>query len=160
MASYVFANAKNQLAIGQLNFVNGGPYRLALMTDAIQNVGDFSPKQTWSQIKEYEISLATPAPVGYTPRLLSVSVVSEDKNADGSVDAVVCAVNQSYNVSTITASYIVIVKGTTFDNVMANSDILICALDIRGNNGLPVSSNNGVFTIRLDQASGGFLIIK
>lgn len=160
MASYVFENAKKLLSMGQLNFVSGGPYRLALMTADIQTVSTFSKLDKWSEISQFEISQVSPTPVGYTPKMLSgVGVSTVDTNSDGSDDSVVYANNVSYNVSTITASYIVIVKAKTSGDVMTDNDELICALDIRSG-GLPVTSNAGVFKIRLDISSGGFLIIK
>lgn len=162
MSSYVFDNAKYMLSTGQLNFVSGGPYRVALMTDDIQDVNTYSKKTKWSDVKDYEINSPTvsPQPEGYTSKeLISLGIEKIDKNSDNSIDSVVYADDVNYNVSTISASYVVIVKAKTPGDVMTDDDELIVALDIRNNNN-PIQSNAGVFKIVLNKSSGGFLIIQ
>ena len=158
MASYVFDNAKLLLGTGQLKFDGGGPYRLALMVDALKDEAQYSGAKLWGEIKQFEISNPqyTPAPVNYESKeIMSVGITPSGDNY------IVHGGDVKYPVATISASYIVIVKGSnSFGNTMYDQDLLIEAIDIRGANGLPAMSNNGVFSIKLGLSSCGFLIIK
>ena len=156
MASYVFDSAKRLLGSGKLNFNGGGPYRLALMTDAMENETALSPLSTWDKIKQYEIP--SDAITKYTSKeLVGVNITEATNTVDYSI--VYCN-DVEYIVSTISASYIVIVKGANASgDAMTGDDQLIEAIDIRVG-GIPVMSNNGVFSIKLGQSSNGFLMIK
>ena len=160
MASYVFDSAKKLLGSGKLNFNGGGPYRLALMTDAMANEAVLSLQKIWSDIKQYEINYTgnTPVPLGYSSKELAGVNITEATNT---VDySIVYANDVEYLVSTISASYIVIVKGANASgDSMMDDDQLIEAIDIRVG-GIPVMSNNGVFSIKLRLGSNGFLMIK
>ena len=157
MASYVFDNAKLLLDTGQLKFNGGGPYRLALMTSALEAEATYSGAKKWSEIKHLEINAPnnTPAPLHYSSK--EIDGVSIDPSGD---NYIVYGKDVKYPVATISASYIVIVKGSnSYGDAMTDDDLLIEAIDIRIG-GSPAISNNGVFNIKLGLSSGGFLIIK
>jgi len=165
MSSYVFDQVKEMVAWGALSFKsnNGFTYKLALLDDTIVNNPEtYSSYTTWSQIKKFEIKGD-----GYSQQTLkSVGTVKVNDSGgscnDGLPDYIVFANNIGFNVSTITASCIVIVLSTPTGGIN-DTDSLLMAIDIRkliGDSYVPVMSNNGVFNIQLDQASGGFLKFK
>lgn len=155
MASFVFTNAKLLLSTGDLSFDGSESiYKLALMGSDFFEISDVASKTEWGDIKSTEIP--TNDVTKYTSKTLN-GVQSTPKN-DGS--CIISADNISYPISTISASYIVIVKSSVgSDDIIYDTDLLVTAIDIRiaGN---PVTSNNGVFNINLSFSSGGFLIIK
>jgi len=154
MASFVFSNAKLQLSYGNLSFEPGeGVYKLALMSSDIRSISGVVDFITWGQIKTHEVD--DNDTTKYTPKMLS-GVTSERKNNG---ECIISADNVSYPISTISASYIVIVKSSTNNGIINDDDILVLAIDVR-NGGNPITSNNGVFNINLNSASGGFLKIK
>jgi len=157
MASFVFTNAKLLLSTGDLSFddVNDSVvYKLALMSSDFGDISNITSKTVWDDVKSTEIP--TNDVTKYTSRKLSG--IKSEPNGDGSY--IISATNISYLISTISASYIVIVKSSVgSDDIIYDTDLLVAAIDIRiaGN---PVTSNNGVFNINLSFSSGGFLIIK
>jgi len=166
MSSYVFDQVKEMMSWGELSFNSGSglTYKLALLDDTIvKNKETYSSYTTWSQIKSFEIKGFD----GYSPKILSnVGTVKVNDSGggcnDGLPDYIAFANNITFNVSTITASCMVIVKSTPFEGINDN-DKLLLAIDIRkliGDVYYPIMSNNGVFSIQLDQSSGGFLKFK
>ena len=145
-------------------------YKLALLNDTIIiNPQQFSSYTTWSQIQALvpAVEVST-AGTGYSQQTLSGVNIIQVNDSGGSCDDqlkdyIAFANNITFNVSTITASCMVIVQSTTPSPGITPNDKLLLAIDIRKYlNGTyyPVMSNNGVFSIQLDQSSGGFLKFK
>ena len=171
MSSYVFDQVKEMVASGVLQFqANSGlTYKLALLNDTIVNNPEtYSSYKTWSQIQALvpKVEVSTDG-TGYSQQTLQnvglVSVNDSGGSCDDKLpDYIAFAKNIGFNVSTITASCIVIVLSTPTGGIN-DTDSLLMAIDIRkliGDSYVPVMSNNGVFNIQLDQASGGFLKFK
>jgi len=172
MASFVFDQVKEFAISGTLNFNNvaDGTYRVALMvSDVVDDPSLYSPKKYWSEISQFEIvNYSTYNNDGYPgrnpypdskPGNVLKGVKIEDNPAgggdDGLMDKVAYAKNISYNVSTIDADCVIIMKISS----KPNDYDLIAAIDIRVD-GQSVKSNNGVFSLLFDLNSGGFLTVK
>ncbi len=158
MASYMFDQVKILAATQAIKFVdNDGIYMLALLDDTILDKTTYSGKTKWSDISSYEISnVSGYNSLTYEQRPITNMVGETLTDAggacdDGLPDYKVSAQNIIYNVSTIDADCAVIMR--------KSDGALIACLDLQSN-GSKISSNMGVFTVRLDSSSGGFLILK
>ncbi len=162
MASFIFDQVKTLLATNAIKLVdNDGTYVLALLDNTILDAkSTYSSKTKWSDISTYEISSVTGYnSVTYEQRSLtnmSGETITDAGGScdDGLPDYKVSAQNIVYNVSTIDADCAVIMR----KNISGDNDLVV-ALDLRSNN-TKISSNMGVFTVRLDSSSGGYLIVK
>lgn len=156
MSSFVFSNAKLLLSSGSLQF-NNGIFKFALIGDAkLFDDKSYCDKTKWSEIKDLEIGIGNVGYVKHEP-LRAVKIVTVAN--DGSDDILVCANDITYPISTISAVGAVIVTSNYAYGEITNNDKLVLAIDLR-TNGSAVSSNNGVFTVKLGENSGGFLRIK
>ena len=165
MASYVFSNIKKLLATSNFNFTSG-VFKMALMGEGVLSESCYDNTK-WSQIKQYEISLLNGySHEGYQQAKLvgvySQKITMRGSGEDTVPDYRISANNITYQVSTIDADCAVIVKSISgADGNIADNDIPVLVLDLRPSGKMtPVSSSQGVFTIKLDNDSGGYLIIK
>lgn len=173
MASFVFDQVKEFAITGSLNFdsssVGDGYYRIALMVgDIVDDPEGFSNKKLWSEVSQYEIIQPNlnynhdgypGRPVDGKPgnALRGVGIADiPNGGIDNLLDKVAYADNINYNVSTIDADCMIIMRINT---TIPNDYDLITAIDIR-NAGQSVRSNNGVFSLLLDLSNGGFLTVK
>ena len=169
MASFVFDQAKELFLRQELNFTES-TFKLALLKDDwIFSNPIHSTYTKWSDISSHEVEKGDGTITKYEPRVITNIKYDDVVDAggpcdDGLKDYIFYADNITYNVSTITAYAIIIVKSTNSNtNVINGDDKLILAIDIRKNINnvlVPVTSNDGIFTIKLDRNSGGFLKIK
>jgi hypothetical protein len=165
MTSYVFSNIKKLLATSNFNFTSG-VFKMALMSKDVLNESNYDAT-TWSQIKQYEISgLSEYNHEGYQQAKLvdvkSQKITMRGSGEDTVPDYRIYANNITYPVSTIDADCAVIVKSISggYGDIV-NDDIPVLVLDLRPSGVMKsVSSSQGVFTIKLDNNSGGYLIIK
>jgi len=162
MSSYVFDDIKNLVAKGQIVFeVPDNTFYLALVNEEVFmdfTNGSLSNSKRWSDISDNEINASGSSlnNSGYEIRpLLGVTVDNVDVN--GFTHTIVKAADVNYQISTIDAYGAVIFKndeGSVNPDGSHNYDgTLINAIDF----GERVSSNNGVYTIKLSE---GFLNIK
>lgn len=168
MASFVFNGIKKQIGNGTFSFnVNDGQLRLALFSSGIfdNNNLTYSSKTRWDEIKHLEITeVSGYNSEQYGPKSLTGVGIGDLADAggvcdDGLLDQKVYANDVVYPVSTIDADCALIVRTASTSGQIQDDDLPVMAIDIR-NNGNTISSNQGVFTIRLNSNSGGFLIIK
>ncbi len=174
MANYVFEQVKMMIPKGALSLVDGdGIFRIALMTDALADAKRFSAYKTWDEIDQYEI---TQDPgyesKGYLQRPITGIDLAEIDDAgtscdDGLPDTIVYANDIKFPVSTIDAAFAVITKTVTGladtintgdkSEIISSTDILIAAIDLRSGTPLNrISSNEGVFSIKLNKNTGGY----
>lgn len=185
MASYIFDQVKRWVALTNFTFVaNDGVFKIALMDSRLLNGNTVldgirnSAKSTWGQVKKYEITRSDEG-LNYTgyvqSPLRNLGSTEEEDNSgdvcdDGLPDSIVYATNVTFPVSTIDAYCAVITRDVTgrsapvqdvsgIVNIISDDDELVAVLDLSTNNN-KVSSNQGVFTLKLDEASGGYLKIK
>jgi len=156
--SFIFDNAKKLIGNGSIKLQDvNGIYRLALFTgDIFTNIPLYRKKTLWSEISGMEI---TNSNIGYErKKILNIGIVVDPLN---DINYMVYADDIIYGggVSTITASAAVIVKLANATADITADSLLVACIDLRQNNA-PVISNNGTFTIKMSQSSGGYLMIK
>lgn len=167
MASYIFNHVKGMIATGQLKFSTKNIFlKLALVNSDLSNYSTYCSHTVWGDktnansvaSKEINIDVNNLNHDGYSQQILK-NISTSAQVSDSCTDYIVHADDISYPVSTIQASYVIIVKSSSPTGDINSTDELIAAIDIRNNN-LSATSNNGVFTIKLNKSSGGFLKIK
>ena len=168
MASYVFDQVKTWVVTGKLDFKNGSKtcyYKIALLSDPdiVNNWTKWSKKKLWSDIPDgYEVSIS-PDTNYKRKQLYNVgNENTKDFSSDKLFDTLVYADDISYIASTMSVSCVLIVRSLYAGDNIIPGDELVVAIDIR-KSGSSISTNDGVFTVKLSKASdgsGGFLIIK
>jgi len=175
-SSYIFDQVKRWAATKGLgiNIYNStddtysapdGLFRIALATPGALDQS-FSTYTKWSEISSYEITkISNFNDEGYpdsdthpgSPLKDVVMSNTTDIDGDALIDSKISAKDVIYPVSTIDAGSAIVMR----DDGNGDYD-LIATLDLRVDDvfGSFVSSTSGVFSLILNSASGGFLIIK
>ena len=173
MASYIFDQVKTWVATTKFSFVDSNSvFKLALMDNTLLDNSN-SSKTKWSEVKQYEITKSTQGlnTQAYTQAPLinlgSAQVVDNKTSQcdDGLPDTIIYADDVIYPVSTIDSYCVVITRTVTggsapeTGSIISDDDELVTVLVLKTDSS-KMSSNQGVFTVKLSSGSGGYLILK